>query len=198
MLFERFVWFFQRFGFLDFYFPFLLTFSIFYALLKKTNPFGSKKGGSDNWANNIYVLISFIMAFYVIGYTPVGYKLSQFLMPFFTQTAIALIGLLGISLIWGIVEERVEEPTDYVKKIGWIFFLLAGIYIFYNSGGFVIFNLASPNVGIPGIGLSWDDIFFIILIIVTLLIVAMVGGWKPKISGGGGEQQQPGGQEGHS
>ena len=60
-------------GVYEFYFPFILTFAIFYALIRRTRVFGK-----DKVANNISTLISVIAAFYVMAFSPLQQQLVHF------------------------------------------------------------------------------------------------------------------------
>jgi len=185
MLFEKFVYFFHKFGVVDFYLPFLLTFSMFYALLQKTKIFGE-----GDKVNAINAIISLVAAFYVIGYTPVGYRIAEFLMPFFTQVTVVLVGLLGASLIIGMASGKgVLHVTDWMKKSLTVFLIAASVFIFFTSGGPQVFGLGTGG-GI-WLGITAEDLFFISLIVVTLIIILVVAGWSPfKRPGEGGETKE--------
>jgi len=156
----------ERYGVLEFYLPFVLTFSIFYALLQKSKIFGQN-------ANTINAIVAVVAAFYVIAYTPVGFKMSEFLASFFTQTTIAIAGLIGIGLIIGIVYQTGILPGEEWKNMKYgrfavtLALLLIGVIIFFTSGGPEVFGFKRVSVG----GISSEDLFFLLLIGGTLGLI---------------------------
>jgi len=182
----------ERYGVLEFYLPFVLTFSIFYALLEKSKVFGTVKTQQGEVPNHtINAIVAVVAAFYVIAYTPVGFKMSEFLASFFTQTMTTLVGLMGIGMILALGMGIGWKPTCWVGKFTIVLILLAiGMIIFFSSGGLKVFGLS--RVSTIG-GLSVDDIFFLGLIGLTILIIMLVAGWTPKPCEKERPEQQGGG-----
>ena len=171
MLMQQLIYTMQKLGVMEFYFPFLLTFSIFYALLQKSGVFGK-----EEWATKINAIVAFVAAFYVMGYTNVGFKIAEFLMPFFTQTTVAVVTLLAIAMILGMASgsgliPKADELTNRTKQIISIAMVLIGVYIFVSSGGLKAFGVTG---GMPGIGLSSEDIMFLVIVGVTILLIYVV------------------------
>src|SRR3989304_6496947 len=78
-------------GFFEFYLPFVLSFALFYGILQKVDIFKSR---------NINLVISLVLALYVIGFTPVGTTFAQFLTNFFGDVALILVSTLGLLMIF--------------------------------------------------------------------------------------------------
>ena len=162
----------ERYGVLNFYLPFILTFSIFYALLRKSRIFGDPEK-----VNAINAIIAVVAAFYVIAYTPIGFSMSEFLSKFFTQTTTTIVGLMGVSLILALASAVGWKPECWVGKFTIILILVViGLVIFIGSGGLDVFNLRTYTISF----VSVEDVFFFSLIGLTMLIILLVTGWKPK------------------
>jgi hypothetical protein len=169
----------QAYGILDFYLPFLLTFAVFYGLLTKVKIFSIKENEKVEPNRPINAIIAVVAAFYVIAYTPVGLKFSEFMSTFFTQTIMAaLVSLVGIGLIVGIGSAVGWKPECWYGKFTISAILVAAIIlIFFASGGPEFFGIARNMVGF---GLTIEDVFFATLIVLTLIIILTVTGWSPK------------------
>jgi len=176
---ENFISFLKQQSIFEIYLPFVLTFSIFYALLKKISIF-SKPG--DATGGRIEVVIALVAAIYVTIYSPAGIMISQFFSSFFAQSAVwmvvitVFIMIVGMFVTSGLPFGKNNIENAMKKYIGPM--IIVGIAItlftFLTSGGARIFNIG-------GIGLSEDDIGLIILIGgVALVIVWVTGGFGGK------------------
>jgi len=84
----------QNYGIFNFLLPFLLTFSIFYGILRKSKIFGS-----DEKAERINTIIAFVAAFYILIFTPAGTTLTSFFANFFGWSVIVLLTLFIFGTI---------------------------------------------------------------------------------------------------
>ena len=167
-------------------FPFLLSFSVFYALLRKT-----KVLGQGDVADKINVVVSLVAAFYVMAYTPVGLTVGEFLSTYFTQTTMAVITLIGTGMVFVVATTAFGiQPGQCFKgsTLLALAFIGIGVVIFFTSGGPQLFG--APVGG--GFGLTDEDVFFLVLMGITVLTIALVSGWKPSCGAPG--QGQRGGQ----
>jgi len=161
-------------GIFEFYLPFLLTFSIFYALLVKIKIFGSKKPGPQ-----ISALVALIAGLYIMN-TSIGISLSQFFAAFFAQASVLLtlimvigmtLGALSIPMILG--EEGGQLRALFEESTPRLILGIVGILV-------VLAMFASNLVAIPGLpgfslpGLSGDDIAVILLVLATFGIIFWV------------------------
>ena len=105
-------------GVYEFYFPFILTFAIFYALIRRTRVFGK-----DKVANNISTLISVIAAFYVMAFSPFATTISSFFATFFAGTSILLVTILSFLMVtmmlFGPFWTKFEDMEWWGKKLPW-------------------------------------------------------------------------------
>ncbi len=107
-------------GFYDVALPFLLVFTIFFAILSKLSLFGEKK--------NINVVIALVFAFLFVRVTSIVELTNQFL-PKVSMVAIVLISLLVLIGIFGVNLELKGMPMGVA-----FFIALAGIaYSFFSS-----------------------------------------------------------------
>ncbi|MEM5878796.1 MAG: hypothetical protein QXF12_08035, partial [Candidatus Aenigmatarchaeota archaeon] len=84
-------------GVYEVYLPFLLTFAIFFGLLRRMGLF--KISGADPTGNKISALVAFIAAMYVTIFSPAAIPISHFFATFFTQSSIALILLMVFAMV---------------------------------------------------------------------------------------------------
>lgn len=161
----------------EIYLPFLLTFSIFFALLEKVNVFGE---GSKK----INAVIAGIIAAYIMIFSPAGYTISQFFSTFFAEASVGLVTLLVFMMIIGLLTGPFWSQKD-ISGIGekvapWAvgigFLIVLGMFL--HSGGLSLFSTIAPNVKIP---ISGEDLALIFLVLLTIgVIVLLVSGGKEK------------------
>lgn len=166
-------------GVFEVYLPFLLTFSIFYGLLKKMNLFGEN-------SNKITTVVAGVAAAYVMIFSPAAIPISQFFATFFTQASVALVVLLVFIMVVGLLlSAPFLEPKgiNLGKLAPWVVLvaLLIIIGMFFSSGGAALFARVLP----PGIKISGQDIALVILVLLTVGAIALLA------SGGGiGERSE--------
>ena len=163
-------------GVYEFYFPFLLTFAIFYALIRRTRVFGK-----DKTANRISLVVSLVAAFYVMAFSPAATTISSFFSSFFAGTSVVLVVILSLLMItmmlFGPFWTKLEDMEWWGKNLKW--FILCGLLItlilFVISGGINLFGvIIPPNLWVPG--LTGEDMGLILLIILTGVIIFAVQG----------------------
>ena len=169
----------KGFGIFEFYLPFLLAFVLFYALLSKAGIWKDKKGNKFN------IIISLILSFFIIGYTPVGVSLSTLFSSIFGGTLIVVVTLLAALIILFMIIPLFGVPLDKrPKKVVAAIVVIAVILavgIFIASGGTMVFpglstgfsipGLSLPSGGLPEIGISATDIAIIVLFILTAAVI---------------------------
>ncbi len=115
-------------GFYDFFFPFVLSSVLFYALLRRSKLFGEMREGQI-----LAAIVSLSVAFLIFGYPVlVGFTFGTELSAFFTQ--LSIIGLLFIlALIFAsmfypdfpkMLTEKLASPNKVYLFIGIAFLLL--------------------------------------------------------------------------
>jgi len=156
-------------GIFEIYLPFLLTFSVFYALLMKSKIFGENKPGPT-----VSLIVALVAGIYVTIYTPFGVGLSEFFATFFAQSSV----FLTLIIVIGITLAALATPLIFGEGFAGSLFqsttsklVLAGIVILVCLAMFASSLQKLP--GFPGlnIGLSGDDIALILLLLATGLII---------------------------
>jgi len=163
-------------GVFEIYLPFLLTFAIFYGLLRKIGIFkviSSQQGQEDSTANKISAVIAFVAAMYITIFSPAAIPISKFFANFFTQSSVAIVVLMitimMLAMFFSLPFLGSKKYEFEVNVIHWLVIgaLLVVIGMFVSSGGVQLFaNVLPPNMYI-----SSEDLALIILVIVTIIII---------------------------
>jgi hypothetical protein len=165
----------KEFGIFEFYLPFILMFTLVYAILDKSKIFGEK-------AKRINAIVAIVSSAFVMAYTPVGITLTQFFGAFFTGTLGIFITMLGIVMIAYILSALFAKEGEGMKRLATPAIIIAGILgvaTFISSGGLAIFpGIVLPEavipevpIVIPSIGLTYQDLAIIFLVLTFIAIV---------------------------
>jgi|WetSurMetagenome_2_1015567.scaffolds.fasta_scaffold759345_1 hypothetical protein len=174
----------QSLGIFQFYLPFVLAFAIIYGILSQANVFGKEKRG-----RNINLIVSAILALFIIGATPVGEMSAQFaayIGTLFSGSVLVVVTIIATMMILYVLLHLVgiSIPSKTQNKT-WIAALLLvvvllAVGVFVASGGMAFFpGLSLPGVtlpstalpALPSIGISLTDVAFILLAVGTVLII---------------------------
>lgn len=171
---------FKEIGVFQFYLPFILVFTVLYALLLKTNIFGSK----ENVNKPLVTIISLAAAAFIMVYVPIGITFSQFLTNFFGNVVIVILTLVALVILASILTSGgfFNIPETFTKGAGpivvLVLLLLVVFGVFVASGGTSIFPgikiSANPVFDAIG-GFSPTTLAIIILVVGTGLIVWLLG-----------------------
>ncbi|MFA5176297.1 MAG: hypothetical protein WC413_03520 [Candidatus Nanoarchaeia archaeon] len=149
----------QAMGVYEYLLPFLLVFSIIFALLEKLKILGKDK--EENPKTNINVVVSFAMGALLIAQPQIVYLINQFL----PKVSLMIIVILMFLLVLGMF------GSDYAGDWGGIAMIIALIVCILG-----IIWAISPSAGIymP----TWfhptdEDKAWIILIVTIVVVVAM-------------------------
>jgi hypothetical membrane protein len=174
-----------RLGFYDVILPFLLTFTLVYAILDKTKVFGTEEGKGKKNLNSI---VAFVMGLLVVFVKPLVRAINEALA---NIVVLMLIGvffmvLVGIFLKEGAFSLQEGKETKY-WYIFFIFFMFIGIvFIFLHA-----FRVADGRTWLQVIGdfikASWTSaaaasVLFVIGIVLFMIFVT----WPFKKAGQGG------------
>ena len=161
----------QNYGIFNFLLPFLLTFSIFYGILRKSKIFGS-----DEKAERINAVIAFVAAFYILIFTPAGTTLASFFANFFGWSVIALLTLLIFGTILFMMYRASGKEKVEARIPAWILFPIGiGIVLvifFFAMGGEAQSFEFPLNETLAGI--------VVILILIVIIAVLMYEKKPPK------------------
>ncbi len=179
---EEAIGFLERFGFFSVLLPFLLVFTIVYALLEKTKIFGMQKiGDKDYPKKNLNAMVAFVVALLVVSAKDIVLALQTSLPNIVMLLIVILAVLVGVGMFWsGEKEFNMFEklPKLSYALIAFVIIVLAGIFldsfgVLNNVLGFFYTNYDRPIV--TSIGL---------LIVVAIVIWLIVR--EPKGKGGSG------------
>jgi hypothetical protein len=169
--FNQLAFFLERYGFLDFLLPFILVFTIIFAVLRKTKIMGEKKAYDVIIALVLGLLfvVPHIIGIYPLGYDPVE-VLNQTL-PSIALIAVAAVMLLILMGMFG---------TDFTKGAAPIIALVSIAFIVYVFGAAL--NLWTGTIFFND-WFSPDTIELAIIILVFALVVFFIVR-EPKSQGG--------------
>jgi len=156
----------QSYGFYEFFLPFLLIFSIVFAVLQKIQVLGNKKG--------VHIVVSLAVGLLAIQNSFVVFLINNFL----TNIALVIVLIIMFLVILGLLVGEQVGAT----KINWIIMgvALVGIFwaLFYDffAGTWVLPQLFTMNSASQGSLLT--------ILIFVVVIYMVVGGF-------GGDQGRP-------
>ncbi|MFH0701377.1 MAG: hypothetical protein V2A62_02990 [Candidatus Woesearchaeota archaeon] len=130
----------QTWGVMDFLLPFLLVFTIVYAVLQKTKIVGEGR-------KNFNVIIALIMGLlfvipHIMGSYPLGYDPVQVMnesLPSISLVSIAAIMLLLLMGIFGTNFSQAAAPIIAIIAIGFVFYIFGASLHFWDSPS-MVFN----------------------------------------------------------
>jgi len=181
---ETAVSFLKEFGFFDIVLPFLLVFTIVFAILEKTAVFGWEDEDKKIPKKNINAMVAFVIGFMVVAATKVVEVLNKAL----PQVILILILLVAFLMLVGSLMKPggLDLSSDQAK--GWkVFFmiviLIALVLIFLNALGWIdwAFSWVTSN---------WTGPIFGTIIIFIIIILAIV--WVSRGQGGGNNDDSEG------
>lgn len=160
-----------RFGFYDVVLPFLLVFTLVFAILEKTKIFGVE-GEKRLPKKSVNSMVAFVVALFVVVVKEIVYSI-QTAVP---QIALVLIILVTLMLLVGTLKGDAE--FSFERHTIWLGFLIFVIFIcvlaiFLNS-----IDWLDPILDY--IERYWQDTFIVSLIFLAIIIgtIMYVVGWK--------------------
>jgi len=136
MAFVDFYYLLDGYDFYEFVLPFLLVFSIIFAILEKTNIFSKKDPTDKNNVipnTNVNLVVSIVIAFIVIANTEIVWIINNYL----SKMALFLIILVIFLLSVGVISGRTVESGEN----SWWIFVIAGIAVVWALGPTLGFEL---------------------------------------------------------
>ena len=175
----------RDFGLFDVILPFLLVFTITFAVLEKTKILGTVKvHGTDEYIpnKNLNSMVSFVMAFLVVATANIVRAINQSL----PNIVLLLVASLSFLLLIGIfVKDAIDFPKEHPSwnKLFIISMFFGVILIFLNA---IYMKIAGEEVSvleyiIDWVIKNWSGTVFgaiIVLIVVVVAIVYITGGNK--------------------
>ena len=178
--------FFNKLGIYDVVLPFLLTFSIFFAILERTKVLGTEKsegpaGGDVTTKKNLNAIVAFCAAFFVIASS----KLVTIIHEGLANIVLLLLVVISFMVLIGVFH---SEKDEVLLKDGWKTMMMVLMFI----GVILIFAHAiKTDDGTPWLEYAYDyivDNFDSIAVSSIILAIITIGlmVWLTK-----GETQKP-------
>ncbi len=114
-------------GFYDFVLPWMLFLIIIFAVLQKT------KLPTDN--QQFQIVISVILAFFIVNYVPYGVGFGTYLTTLFGSASIYIAGGLVLLLFLGVVGLDVSGSIGKNKIVLGILVAILAVMVFLGAGG---------------------------------------------------------------
>lgn len=164
-------------GVYDIILPFLLVFTIVFAILEKTKIFGVEKVGDKQITKkNINAMVAFVIAFLVIASTRLVAVINE------VMANIVLLLILGVSFLLLVGTFFGDKEFTLKEFPGWITFLMVIMFIgvvaiFLNALGwlnYVFFLFENWNA-------EWAaSIIFMVIVIGFIILITWGGDSKSK------------------
>ena len=128
--------FFDRLGVYDVILPFLLVFTIVYAILEKTKAFGTEViDGKDYPRRNLNGMMAFVTAFFVVASTRLVAIISEFVA---NTILLLLLSICFLMLVGSFHTGKKEFTLEGKWKTAFMGMMLVGILlIFFNALGWL-------------------------------------------------------------
>ncbi len=169
--------FFRDIGLYDVVLPFLLVFTIVFALLEKTRVLGVEKiGDKELPRKNANSLAAFVIAFFVVA----SAQLVAIINEMASNVVLLLLLLTFFMLLVGTMEKETKEGfalTGWPKKAFMVIMFVGIFLIFLNATGWL-------QLGWDYLMMNWDSQFvgMIALFVVLIAMMAFVV-WTPSSGG---------------
>ncbi len=182
----------RNFGFFEFYLPFFIMFTVFWAVLTKIKLFGDTSNKNDKLARNVNLIVSLGASLYILASTELGFEFSGFLSTLFGSTFLILLTIISFTAVLFVVyavatgKDLMQEKTNSWKLIAALVLIAAILYALSaaaNSLGIdYISGLSWPGLNLntnqplwlPNVGISGEDTLILLMIGVTILAIVFV------------------------
>ncbi len=158
--------FFGQIGIYDVVLPFLLVFTIVFAILEKTKIFGTEKGeGGEITKKNLNAMVAFVSAFFVVASSQLVAAINQTVGQTFLLLLLSILFLMLVgSFHTG--KEEFQLPDNWKKPMMWVMFI-GIVLIFLNSLGWL-------DLSYGYLMQFWDSVAVSSLILLIIVVVVMV------------------------
>ena len=175
----------KDFGFFDVVLPFLLVFTLVYAVLERTRLFGEEDvDGKKYTRKNVNAMVAFVVGLLVVGAANMVEVIKEAL----PQISIVLIMLVSIMLLIGVFVSS-EKPFDFEQHKPLKIFLMVVIFvsvvlIFFNIFEYKDTNKTWLEYGWEYVVDNWESgpvvSSFLLLGVIIFVIYYVVGFGKGK------------------
>jgi len=170
----------KDFGFFNVVLPFLLTFTLVFAILEKTKILGTEEVEGQHVAKrNLNAMFAFVVALLVVATPPIVGVITQSL----PQITLLLLVIISFMLLIGTLAGSDEFKFKGKTLIGFGIAMVVGVLLIFLGAIRTESDESLLTAIIDWIGAEWGGTVFaaiILLIIITLAIWVVVGGGKKK------------------
>jgi hypothetical protein len=164
-------------GYYEFFFPFLLSFALFYAILCHVKIFQHKKGSMQGKpVKSVIIVISFVVSYYAVSFEiSEGNTLGSLLMMLFPNISALTIGILSLYIVGAIFAKNFFSGLFDKSNSAILYLLVGGIglgsVVYYTGIAMGFWD----NYPITNIGL-WNTIFAVLFLVlgIVFLLIGMV------------------------
>ena len=157
-------------GIYDVVLPFLLVFTIMFAILEKTRLFGTDEvEGKKYTKKNINAMVAFVSSFFVVASTQLVEVINQAV----ANIALLLLLIVLFLMLIATFYKEGEEPDfpSGLKIVFGVVIFICILLIFFNSLGWlsVIGDFFADNINEPW----FVSIIFAVVIIIIIVLITM-------------------------
>ncbi|MBR9676882.1 hypothetical protein GOV04_01980 [Candidatus Woesearchaeota archaeon] len=167
-MFRGVIGFLDKLGIYDVVLPFLLVFTVVYAILEKTKIFGTERiDGTDYPKKNLNSITAFVMAFFVVASTKLVAIISAALANFVLLLLLIVTFLMAVGAMYSGKDEFDIEKAGMWKHVFIAIAAVSVLAIFLNQLGYLtlIYNFVMQNFQAQWFG----AIVFVALIILFMM-----------------------------
>jgi magnesium-transporting ATPase (P-type) len=174
-------------GVYDVVLPFLLVFTIVFAILEKTRVLGTEKvGDKELTKKNLDAMVAFVMAFLVIASTSLVRIINEVVANVVLVLILVISFLMLVGVFWGTGESKLDKDSPWMKFFMVLIFL-AIVAILLNALGWL-----RLLIGIIALTPTTDWAATLVLLVIIIGVMAYV---TREHSDGGGHGEKK--KEGH-
>jgi small-conductance mechanosensitive channel len=171
------LFFFERIGIYDVVLPFLLIFTLVFAMLEKTEVLGSKNPARKN----LSAMVAFVSAFLVVASAQLVATINRTI----AMTMVVLVMIILMMLVWGSFQKsgEAEAPSFYKNVLMVVTFLSVALILLWNLGWLqTIYAYTSGNLTGPVVG-------SVLLLIIVVGFMYWIYNGGQSSSGGSAEKK---------
>jgi len=173
--------FFHEIGIYDVVLPFLLVFTIMFAILEKTKIFGFEDKDHKYTRKNLNSMVAFVTAFLVVASARLVAAINQTVSQVVMLLLLAVLFMILIGVFLGDKELVFERKDRWF--IFWSLFMLVGIFLIFLNALKTEDGRSWLDVGWSWIASHWDSSFVgaaILVLIVVGFMYYIISPYKPK------------------
>ena len=157
----------QRLGIYDVVLPFLLVFTIVFAVLEKTRLLGVDKIDGKEWTKkNLNAIVAFVISFLVIASTTIVRAINEALANVVLLLILVLSFLMLVGVLFGTTEVTLKEHPSWTKFFMVVVFI-AIVAIFLQAFG--ILRLVVGFI-ILNYDLEWVATLLLIIVVIIFMV----------------------------